>query len=213
MTLESFGAKLRRTKFTGATADVDKGRFCSYETIFHEQLDLFNKVYDLFGDERQFHDPYDSDCDSEFSEGEEMFDCPKRVNKENKRNVSIATFENIMKKNKNQSLCNVKPIQGMSGFESITMKLTSHENRNFPSGSLPQLKIELVSSGCQSRRQNFSGAELISGFVNFGHIKSSQKDHRIPLYHRDQTVYIPEEVLYKMQMVKKMSPDEQRRRA
>ena len=129
MVLQTFTTKLRRTKFTGAAADHDKGRFCCYEAIFIEQLDLFNKIYDLFSDERQFHDPYDSDCDSDFSEGEEMFDCPKRVSKDNKRNVSIATFENIMKKNRQnnyQSLCTVKPIRGMSGFKEITMKVNSY---------------------------------------------------------------------------------------
>ena len=168
-------------------------------------MHLFFKVVGYFEDQRHFHDPWDSDLDSEFSEGEEMFDCPKRISKDNKRNASIATFTNIMKKNRsnpNKSMWNQRPILNMSGFAEISLKITAYENPQQPHGCLPQLKIQVLTSKCHSRRNNFNGSELISGFLNFGHRENSHEDHRIPLYYRDQEVYIPEEVLYKLNLVK-----------
>ena len=110
-------------------------------------MHLFSKVVGYFEDQRHFHDPYDSDVDSEFSEGEEMFDCPKRISKDNKRNASIATFTNIMQKNRsnpNKSMWNQRPILNMSGFAEISLKITVFENPHFPN-----FDTKPVANGCR----------------------------------------------------------------
>ena len=100
-------------------------------------------------------------------------------------------------------LCKVKPIQNVSGFSQITMFMTSTSH-----GGLPQLKIEIISNDVYNKRANFNGSELISGFLSVGHLESSQKDYRIPLYHFKQIVYLPEELLYKKELVKRMEEGE-----
>ena len=76
------------------------------------------------------------------------------------------------------------------------------------SGGLPQLKIEIISNDVYNKRANFNGSELISGFLNVGHLISSQMDYKIPLYHFSQTVHLPEELLYKKDLVKQMEEGE-----
>ena len=50
----------------------------------------------------------------------------------------------------------------MSGFQEISMRIQPYDNRDFPPGCLPQLKIKIESKGCQSRQNGFRGSELIS---------------------------------------------------
>ena len=62
--------------------------------------------------------------------------------------------------------------------------------------ALPLIEIQIHADGSHTKRSNFRGSPLISGFVNVGHARSNQKDRVYPIYLKDQKIYIPEEDLY-----------------
>ena len=62
--------------------------------------------------------------------------------------------------------------------------------------ALPLIEIQIHAEGSHTKRSNFGGSPLISGFVNVGHARSNQKDRVYPIYLRDQKIYIPEDDLY-----------------
>ena len=62
--------------------------------------------------------------------------------------------------------------------------------------ALPLIEIQIQAEGSHTKRSNFGGSPLISGFVNVGHARSNQRDRVYPIYLRDQKIYIPEEDLY-----------------
>ena len=44
--------------------------------------------------------------------------------------------------------------------------------------------------------------------MNIAHNSNSHLDHRLPLYLRDQVIYLPEEVLYQLKLVSKVEEDQ-----